>query len=173
MDYNNYIKDLEKTGKLYVIEAKVKRVELKHLDVFIGRKIIIFDKYNIITGLYGSGKTFLIDLIFDAYSQGKTRLDSSLPETLEFRDSSVKIVYKTIRDWKYTFPKKSDDFDLLDDLEDHKEKCFLFDEPDILYDKKERDCFLKHLRELDAQIIITSSLENNYEHLIEFKKIKI
>jgi len=81
MDYNSYIKNLHKTEHLYLMRSNVKSVELKNLDVFTKRKKIVFDKYNIIQGDKKSGKTFLINLIFDAYSGGKTMLEGFLPET--------------------------------------------------------------------------------------------
>ncbi|MFE3846188.1 hypothetical protein ACFL1L_04955 [Thermoplasmatota archaeon] len=182
MDYNSYIKGLEKTEHLYLMRSKVKRIELKNLDRFINRKKIVFDKYNIINGDKKSGKTFLINLIFDAYSHGETMLERFLPETSEFRDTAVKVVYNSISEWKYTFPKKSDyDFiedPWIDDIDDrwlweHKDICFLFDEPDILNNKKERDGFLNYLKGIDAQIIITSELDKDINYPNEFKIIKI
>lgn len=172
MDYNPYIKGLKKTEHLYLMRSKVKRIELKNLDRFINRKKIVFDKYNIIRGDKKSGKTFLINLIFDAYSRGETMLERFLPETSEFRDASVKIVYDSIVEFKYTFPRKSED---INDrwLEEHKDICFLFDEPDILYNNKKIDGFLNYLKGVDAQIIITSEVDKDFNYPNEFKIIKI
>ena len=58
MDYNSYIKGLEKTEHLYLMRLKVKRIELKKLDRFIKRKKIVFDKYNIIKGDKKKWKNF-------------------------------------------------------------------------------------------------------------------
>lgn len=170
-DYNPYIKNLEKTDRLYLMRAKLKNVELNNLDGFKNRRKIIFDKYNIISGAYGAGKTFLVHLFYDAYTMGKTELEW-LTTHPDYRNASVKIVYNSISEWKYTFPKKSEDIDERL-FEEHLDLCFLFDEPDIIYNNDENNGFLNYLKGIDAQIIITSDMDKNYNYPKEYKIIKI
>jgi hypothetical protein len=170
-EYNPYIKSLEKTEHLYLMRSKVKRVELKNLDGHINRKRINFDKYNIISGAYGTGKTFLVHLIYDAYISGETELEW-LTTHPDYRNASVKIVYNSISEWKYTYPKKSEDIDERL-FEEHLDICFVFDEPDLIYNKDENNGFLNYLKGIDAQIIITSNLDKNFNYPKEYKIIKI
>lgn len=184
MDYKSHIKTLINTEFFYPIGAHVKSVELKNMDVFIDRKKLVFDKCNILRGDKKSGKTFLTTLIFDACTRGKTMLEDFLPETEEFKDSSVKIVFNSPDRWMYTFPENS----VYDDMDDHyigdiddrwdyyskrQDICLLFDEPDLLYHEKEQDGFLNYLKSIEAQVIITTKLDQTIHYPKEYNIINL
>ncbi|MCK4347302.1 MAG: hypothetical protein KAW47_01680 [Thermoplasmatales archaeon] len=170
LDYNDYIKSLEKTDHLQLMRTRIKKIELRNVP-FITDAKVVFSKYNILGGAYGSGKTFLIHLIYDAYTKGKTELEW-LTTHPDYRNASVKIVYNSIAEWRYAYPRKSEDIDERL-FEEHKDICFLFDEPDILYNNKEIDGFLNYLKGIDVQIILTVDTKNDFNHPSEFKKINI
>ena len=163
------------------MRAKVKTIELKNLEFFTKRKKIVFEKYNIIQGGKKTGKSFLNYLLFNAYVMGDTFIENFPPDFTGFNDARVKIVYHSITDWTYDLPKKNDSYKThlnwyrkCND-EENKTICFLFDEPNRIYNKKERDGFLNYLKvkHKNVQMIITSDLIKDYNYSKEFKIIKI
>jgi len=172
-DYNSYIKNLKLTEELYLLRNHVKRVDIRNMP-FMRDKKIIFGKYNIIEGEHGCGKTFLINLIYDAYLFGKTELEF-FPEIGEYSKINAEISFKSFTECKYTFPEKSDSIDTLgyDEFNEKVDICFIFDEPTKLYDKNERDGFLDYLKNVDGQMIIASGKDENYSYPKEYKIIKI
>jgi hypothetical protein len=187
MDYNqfkqykDYIFSLAypSTEQLYLIRAKVKTVELTNLEFFTKRKIFDFNKYNIIQGCNKSGKTFLSRLIYNAYLMGGTFLEDFPREFTGFQDARVDILYHSIKDWRYTFPKEKKYEDIhwewKEKIKDKKNNimCFLFDEPDIIYDENEREGFLNYLKGAPFQVIITSEKAEDYNYPKEYKLINI
>ncbi|PNX49795.1 MAG: hypothetical protein BV457_00495 [Thermoplasmata archaeon M9B1D] len=181
--YNDYIFSLAypKTKQLYILRANVKTIELQNLSFFTKKKKIVFDKFNIIQGDTKTGKTFLSYLIYYAYMMNSTFLEDFPPDFTGFNDAIVKIVYHSKTDWKYTLPKekKYEDTHLkwYKNCIDEKNNtiCFLFDEPDMLYNKKERDSFLNYLKvkNKDVQMIVTSDVKEDYNYPKEYKVIKI
>ncbi len=179
-DYFNYVFSLPypKTKQLYLMRTYVKRIELKNLDFFTKRKKIVFEKYNIIKGDKKSGKTFLTYLIYNAYMFNSTFFEEFPTEFTGFNDAQVKIVYHSITDWIYTLPKKNNSFNKCIRLQKKSRErsnimCFLFDEPDLIYNNKERKGFLNYLKNNDAQMIITSDIKEDYKYPKEYKIIKI
>ena len=183
--YKDYTLNLAypKTKQLYMMRSYVKTVELKNLDFFTKRNKIVFDKYNIIQGDKKSGKTFLSYLIYNAYMFNDTFLDKFLEgfplDFTGFNDAKIKIVYHSTKDWTYSLPKKNKSNNMHDrwrkkcyDTENNG-MCFLFDEPDIIYDEKKREGFLNFLKNTNAQMIVTTNLEDDYEYPKEYNIIKI
>ena len=163
------------------MRANVKTMELKNLDFFTKKKKIVFDKFNIIQGDTKTGKSFLSYLIYNSYIMNSTFLEDFPPDFTGFNDARVNIFYHSITDWRYTLPKEKeyDDSHLkwykkcLD--EKNNTICFLFDEPDLIYNQNERDDFLNYLKvkRRDVQMIITSDLKDDYNYPKDFKIIKI
>lgn len=171
MNYNDYIKSLEKTNNLLLMRTHIKKIKLKNIP-FMMNKNIVFSKYNIISGAYGAGKTFLVHLIYDAYTMGKTELEW-LTEHPDYRNATAEIIYNSDTECKYSFPKKSEDFDDSRWFEEHKDICFLFDQPAILNNNIEIDGFLNYLKEIDAQILLTVDEKNDFNLPSDFKRINI
>ena len=172
-----------KTKQLFLMRSYVKTLELKNLEFFTKKKKIVFDKYNIILGSKKTGKTFLSYLIYNAYMFNDTFLDKFLEgfplDFTGFDDAEVKIVYHSTKDWTYSLPKKNKSNNMHDrwrkkcyDTENNG-MCFLFDEPDIIYDEKKREGFLNFLKNTNAQMIVTTNLEDDYEYPKEYNIIKI
>jgi hypothetical protein len=180
--YKDYTLSLAypKTEYLFLMGSKVKSLELKNLTCFTKKKKIVFDKYNIVLGGKKSGKTFLLySLIFNAYFFNKTFLEEWPLNFTGFNDVYVKILFHSMTDWVYSLPKikKYEDahYEWKKKCKDkeNNEMCFLFDQPALLYDDKERDGFLNFLKNTDAQMIITSDIKDDYEYPKEYNIIKI
>ena len=180
-EYFNYVFSLPypKTKQLYIMRTYVDRVELKNLYFFTKKKKIVFDKYNIIQGDKKTGKTFLSYLIYNAYMFNDTFLEHPPLDFTGFNDVSLRILYHSMTDWRYILPKKKKFNNMHHRWHKrcHDEKnndiCFLFDEPDLIYNTKERDGFLNYLKDSAAQMIITSDLDKNISYPKEYKIIKI
>lgn len=181
--YKDYIFSLAypKTKQLYILRANVKTVELKNLEFFTKKKKIVFDKYNIIQGSKKSGKTFLSYLIYNAYNMNSTFLEDFPPDFTGFNDSRVNILYHSITDWRYTLPKEKKYEDTHSEWykkcvdEKNNTICFLFDEPDLIYNQKERDDFINYLKvkNKDVQMILTSDVKEDSKYPKEYNIIKI
>jgi hypothetical protein len=155
------------------MRKQVKRVDIKNMP-FMKDKKFIFNKCNIVRGKHGCGKTFLINLIYDAYLFGHTELDF-FPEIGKFKKINTEVSFKTFTECKYTYPEKSDSIENIgyDEYNEKIDLCFIFDEPRLLYNNKERDGFLNYLKNVDAQMIITSNENSSFIYPSEYKILKI
>ncbi len=145
LDFNGYLKDLEKEGRCVSVHFEIQSLNLKNIGKFTDTHIE-FAKVNILHGNIGSGKTTIVQSI--AGISGTQRL-------LKDEQDSGEINLTACDGRQYHL----DVFDSNDVL------CVTLDGGGEMLDKKHYNDFLHYLRDLNIQLILT--IENMDNELRE------
>ena len=152
-DFWEYLKNLEKEKVCFFLPSRLKKVKLTATGP-IRQLTLTFTNNNLVIGNSASGKTTLLRAI--AYVFGHDPLD-------EYSFAKGRIELETIPEPSYKMDLKPEDAK-------SRVKCILLDCVGARLDKEHYQKFIKYLRSLDIQIIMT---EYSQRENINYGKIKV
>jgi len=134
VDFNRYLKELEKQGRCMFLPFEIQELTLRNIGRF-NEKNIDFDTFNIVFGNIGSGRTTLLKSI-GCISDSQKLLKSGQ------RDGEIGL---TMTDGRRLH---------LDICEAGEVKCIVLDDVGERLDQERYGEFLRYLRALDVQVIL-------------------
>jgi hypothetical protein len=157
LDFDLYLQELEREQKCCYMNYKVESLTMKAIGKFDEFKVKNFQKYNVIAGLCGSGKSTIYKAI--------TRFGSS-------RGSSGKSLLKYGHDEGEIILEESSNSKIRLKITENEDKCtgeyenpqsiILDDEAGIQLTTDKYREFLCYLRDLDLQIIMTARVVDDF-----------
>jgi hypothetical protein len=135
MDFNRYLKELEKQKRCVFLPFEIKSINLKNINKYV-EKNVEFSRYNILYGNIGGGKSTIIKSI-----RGFTGVEGLLRDN----QTSGEINLITSDSKRYH----------LDVYSSGVTKCLAVDNGGERLDTSCYNDFLYYLRHLDVQLILT------------------
>jgi recombinational DNA repair ATPase RecF len=147
-----------KGSMCFIVDGCLEELSLKGIGRFNAFQTD-FDRYNIILGRIGSGKTTIVNAI--GHIENKIYAEPS--RLIKFDRGDAEITLKK-RKVKKSYISRCGSY------EEIRERCLVMDDGGFCLDEQRYAQFLHHLRSLDCQIILTASC-HNAEKLENFAKV--
>jgi hypothetical protein len=162
IDFNNYLKTLEKEGKCYFLPFQIRKVHIKNVGVHSDLKLN-FGAYNIIQGYHGSGKSSLIKFIAKTFGYDNVGYEKLLSPGQNPHAINVTIRPENHIDIAFD-EQKQGEFN-----ENRTTRCIIMDEPTSRLSSNLKKEFLQYLADLNTQIILTCTPDDKIEFSNDFR----
>ena len=137
MNFDKYLMDLEHQGRCLFLPFKIQTLNLKNIGKFSERKVEFSSNNNVISGHVGTGKTTIVKAI-------KCVSDSQELIKSEHSDGEIGLTMADGRRLHLNICEAGD------------AQCIVLDDAGEVLDSIHYECFLRYLRDLNLQLIMTS-----------------
>jgi len=166
IDFNNYLRTLEKENRCYFIPFELKSIQLKNIGIHSNLALDL-DTLNIIEGYLGEGKTTIIKSIAKTFRYETPSFHKLLSPGKETYKINIEIKPETKISLTYN-EKNNNEF-----RENRTIRCIIIDEPMSRLSSSLINDFLYYLMGLNAQILLTNTPYEKIEYPREYKIIKL
>jgi len=166
IDFNNYIKTLEKEGRCYLLPFMIKKIHLKNIGIH-DNLILSFDALNIVEGNYRDGKTTIVKSIVKTIGYESPNFHNLLSPGKKTYEINIEV--GPIRKLSLTYGKHNNN----GFIENRTTRCIVMDEPLSRLSISLKKEFLQYLMGLNTQIILTCAAIDMIEFPNEFSISKL
>ncbi|MFE3846187.1 ATP-binding protein, partial [Thermoplasmatota archaeon] len=161
IDFDNYLKILEKEKRCFFIPFELKKVEIRNIGV-ITKLEINFDKQTIIEGNFGEGKTTLIKSVANVFGYDIPNFHNLLSSRK--KPYGINVVIKPESKINLSFNEEG-----LNTFKQNRTiRCIIIDEPMDILSLNLKNEFLSYLSSLNTQIILTNTPEEHIKYPKEY-----